>query len=326
MFNWGLIGGGWISSKFAKGLTATDDMCVHALASASGRNPFGIEPQVTYSSYDELIADEKVDAVYIGLLNHQHYPVIKQCLMAKKPVLCEKPITINAKELEELLQIAKEQQVFFMEAMWTRFLPASDYLCDIFQNEKYGKVCHMHMTFGSEQKMSIPRLEKPEFGGGALLDLGVYSLSLADYWLGDKLEKINAAWADLSEDKIDLTSGATLTYEKGTLVETSCSIRKNLPNDVYVVTDEAEFRIPYYWKAMQIQRFIRKNNFEENLPVEVLNFDFPENGYQFEAWEVKRCVEAGLLESEKMSWADSLKIMKLMDELRKQYGVVYPQD
>jgi len=72
MFNWGLIGGGWISSKFAKGIKVTDDMCVYALASASGRNPYGIEPQVTYTTYDELLADDKVDAVYIGLLNNLH--------------------------------------------------------------------------------------------------------------------------------------------------------------------------------------------------------------------------------------------------------------
>ena len=138
MFRWGLMGSGFISSQFARGIEDINGAEVYAVASISGKNPYGICAEKYYGDYETLVQDSKIDAVYVGTIHPQHFSCVKLCLMAGKPVLCEKPIALNSVQLKEMVKLAEENHTFFMEAVWTRYLPAARYMRDILREESFG--------------------------------------------------------------------------------------------------------------------------------------------------------------------------------------------
>ncbi len=325
MFQWGIMGGGNISSQFAAGIEKTEGMSVYALASQSGRNGFGIKAEKYYATYEDLAADPRVDAVYVGTIHPQHLPCVRICLEAGKPVLCEKPIAMNTGELEEMLGLAEKKQTFFMEAMWSRYLPAVREMKRIAQEEIYGKVQYLHITFGSQIPKEVRRIYEADLGGGALLDVGVYGVNLADYWLGVKEKEIHA-WAQKLPNTVDVYTGVQILYENGAAADLVFATDRKLPNSGVIVTDKAELVMPYFWRPTEILRYKPNGNFASERLEERLSFSLKGNGYPHEALEVKRCVEEGLLESPDMTWEDSRRIMTLLDEIRRQSGIRYPQD
>lgn len=353
MFHWGIMGGGFISSQFAKGIAFTDDMEVQAVASVSGRDPFGIQARAYYDSYENLAEDENIDAVYVGTIHPLHLPCVKLCLEAGKPVLCEKPIAMNARELEEMLALAREKKVFFMEAMWSRYLPAVRYVKELLAEGTYGTPQYMHITFGNCVPESNERIHKAALGGGSLLDVGVYGINLADFWLthGNSSAENRKetqedslcpeqgffpevaemhSWAVKNTEFLDLTTMVQMLYYNGrgksALVDVTCSVQRNLPNSAYIVTDKGEFSVPYFWRSDRIFGYTPNQGFQTERCFLQKEFPLEGNGYQYEALEVKRCIEAGLMESPDMTWEDSLRIMRRMDAIRRQCGIRYPQD
>ncbi len=331
MFRWGIMGGGFISSQFAKGVEFVEGMEVQAVASASGRNPFGIQAGKYYDTYEALAADENVDAVYVGTIHPLHLPCVRLCLEAGKPVLCEKPVTINAGELEEILELAKKKKVFFMEAMWSRYLPAVRYVKELLAEGSYGAPQYMHITFGNCVPESAERIHKAALGGGALLDVGVYGLNLADFWLSNqKASEEMHSWSIKNTENVDLTTVVQMGYagtgRTPTLVDITCSVERSLPNSAYIVTEKGEFSVPYFWRPDRVLGYTPNQGFQTERCFLQKEFPLEGNGYQYEALEVKRCLEAGLTESPDMTWADSLRIMKRMDAIRSQCGIWYPQD
>lgn len=325
MFRWGLLGSGFISSQFAKGIDDIPEAEVYAVASISGNNPYGICAKKYYRDYEALVKDSKIDAVYVGTIHPQHFPCVKLCLMAGKPVLCEKPIALNSKQLIELINLANEKNTFFMEAMWTRYLPAARYIRDILQEGHYGKVHYMNFTFGNRADRSAKRLFDASLGGGALLDIGVYGLNLAKFWMGEEPNKIHS-WAEQDNNTIDLTTSIQLSYKNGAVADMMFSINKNLPNSAYIVTDKAEFEIPYFWRPNTVLQYTPNRDFILERIECKKEFSIVGNGYSYEALEVMHCVKSELLESSDMTWKDSLCIMRYMDTIRKQCGIKYPQD
>ena len=325
MFRWGIMGGGNISSQFAAGIEAAEGMEVYGLASRSGRGKSGIRAEKYYDTYEELAADPAVDAVYVGTIHPQHLPCVKICLEAGKPVLCEKPIAMNTGELEEMLELAEKRKVFFMEAMWSRYLPAVREMRRIVQEEVYGKAQYLYITFGAQIPQTVRRIYQADLGGGALLDVGVYGLNLADYWLGAREAEVHA-WAQKLPNTMDVYTGVQVLYENGAAADMTFATNRKLPNSAVLVTDRAELVLPYFWRPTEILRYRPNGNFDTERLEERLTFSLKGNGYPHEALEVKRCVEAGLLESPDMTWEDSRRILRLMDEIRRQCGIRYPQD
>jgi dihydrodiol dehydrogenase / D-xylose 1-dehydrogenase (NADP) len=325
MFHWGIMGSGSISHQFAAGLKEIKEAKLYAVASASGKNPFGIKAEKFYSSYEELAKDPNVDAVYIGTIHPIHLDCVKVCLENKKPVLCEKPIAINERELDEMIQLAKENNTFFMEAMWSRYLPVVRHVKEILQSGVYGRIHYMNITFGYVGDKKIQRLFEKKLGGGSLLDIGVYGLNLVDFWLGETPEKIHS-WAELSEEGVDVDTSVQLTYKSGVMTDMMFSFNRNLPNSAYIMTDKAELEIPYFWRPEVIVHRKPNGNFNSDLYEKTERTKLQGNGYQYEAMEVMRCIKEGLLESSDMTWEKSREIMQQMDCIRKQCGVVYPQD
>lgn len=325
MFNWGIMGGGFISSQFAKGLEAVPDMRVEALASRSGRNDRGISAANYYADYNEMLKNDRIDAVYIGTIHPQHLECAKLCLEAGKAVLCEKPVTLNSGELEEILELADRKQLFFMEAMWTRFIPLMRQLRQDIQDDVYGKVHNIHITFGGPAAPTTRRLWEARLGGGALLDVGVYGINVAEYLLGEAASEIHA-WADLTGENIDKDICIQMKYPSGCLADMVFSITRKVDSRAVLITDKAELEIPYFWRPDTMYRFspnadFRTDTLEEKKVVPVVG-----NGYNYEAQEVRRMLETGRIQSPVMSWEDSRSIMSQLDQIRKICGIVYPQD
>lgn len=325
MFKWGLMGGGRISSLFAKGLESADNMTVHGVASISGKNPYNIQTKKSYRTYEELASDPEIDAIYIDTIHPQHLPCVKICLEAGKPVLCEKPVTINAKELQEILNLAKAKNTFFMEAMWSRYLPSVRYLKELLAAGQFGQTDYMHITFGTRVDPSVQRIYDVSLGGGALLDIGVYGINLADYWLGETPKEIHSH-AQCLENTVDLSTSVQFAYESGAAAEMMFAVNRYLTDSACIVTEKAEFVVPYFWRPDTILQYAPKGNFQVDRLRMRKEFPMVGNGYQYEAMEVRRCLERGLLESPDMSWQESLEIMKIMDTIRQQCGIRYPQD
>lgn len=325
MFHWGIMGSGSISSQFAAGLKEIEDAKLYAVASASGKNPYGIKADKFYDSYEELAEDPKVDAVYVGTIHPVHLACVRACLKNKKPVLCEKPVAINGIELSEMLQLSKENNTFFMEAMWSRYLPAIRHIREILQSGVYGRIHYMNITFGYVGDKKIKRLFEKKLGGGVLLDIGIYGLSIADFWMGEKPCKIHS-WAELSEEGIDVDTSVQLSYQSGMMADMMFSFNRNLPNNAYIVTDKAEFEIPYFWRPEVVIHRRPNGNFNSELFEKTEVIRLQGNGYQYEAMEVMRCVKEGALESPEMTWENSREIMQQMDKIRRQCGIIYEQD
>lgn len=325
MFKWGLMGSGIISSQFFKAISDIDNAQVYALASVSGKNPYEIQAEKYYRDYKLLAEDPEVDAVYVGTIHPQHLPCVKICLEAGKPVLCEKPIALNSRELNEMLELASEKNIFFMEAMWTRYLPATRYIKEILEEERYGKVHYINLTFGYRGDRTVKRLYEASLGGGTLLDLGVYGVNMADFWMEEEPCDIHS-WAEKTEETVDLTTSVQFAYKSGAVIDMMFSINRNLPNKAYIITDKAEFEIPYFWRPDTVFQYKPNGNFDNNCFESKKEFPIESNGYQYEAMEAMRCVKSGLLESSDMTWDTSKRIMKQLDIIRQQCGIKYPQD
>ncbi len=349
MFRWGIMGGGFISSQFAKGIESTEGMTVQAVASVSGRNPFGIRAERYCNSYEALAEAKDIDGIYVGTIHPLHFPCVKMCLEAGKAVLCEKPVAMNAGELKEMIALAEEKNVFFMEAMWSRYLPAVRYVREQLAEGVYGVPRYMHITFGNAVPESNARIHRSALGGGALLDVGVYGINLAEFWLPgeDRFRQNQEAqtmksgcfdlesaeihsWAVRNGETADLTTDVQMLYHhdqgKSAVVNMTCSVERKLPNSAHIVTEQAEIYIPCFWKPDKILINTSGQDTQAGRCIVEKNIPMKENGYQYEALEVKRCVEAGLKESPDMTWEDSLRIMRKMDIIRSQCGIRYPQD
>ena len=323
-FRWGIISTGNIAKQFARGLSALPDAELAVVASRSQEtaDTFGDQFQVErrYDSYEALVADPRIDAIYVGTPHSFHRENTLMCLQAGKPVLCEKPFAINASQAQEMVDVARERQVFLMEAMWTRFTPVFVHLRDLLARRVIGDVQLILADFGFRTRFNPEgRLFKPELGGGALLDVGVYPVSLASMVLGAP-ERISSM-AHLGETGVDENAAMILGYPTGALAVLSTAIRTNTPQVAIINGTEGRITIHSRWwvpTRLTIEVYDRETT-EIDLPM-------VGNGYNYEAAEVARCVRAGKTESDVMPLDETLAVMRTLDEIRDQWGLKYPME
>lgn len=316
-FRWGIMGGGKISAKFAADIRSRQDAEVYALASQSAN--FDIPAGKQYTDYAAFATDDAIDAVYIGTIHPMHARCAEICLRAGKPVLCEKPVTMNAAECERLQETAREQGTFFMEAMWMRTLPASRELVKFCQET--GPVRYLQLSFGNAADPAASRLFKAALGGGAILDLGIYGVHFANMVIGEHPSACYAT-ARLNGEGVDTETAVRLEYPGGAVAEMSFSSERRMRNEAFVSTESAEFSVPFFWRPDRILQSPPNKAFE--IP-EVQSSYYPVQGagYGYEAKEVERCLEQGLLESPLVTHADSLQCMRTLDEIHRICGVCY---
>jgi len=318
-FRWGILGTGTIAGKFAEGLAATDDALPVAVGSRSRASAerfgqaFGIEHR--HDSYEGLANDPAVDAVYVATPHSLHRENTLACLRAGKHVLCEKPFAINAGEADDMVLCARDNGRFLMEAMWTRFNPVTKRVRERIASGAIGEPRMLACDFGFRTDFDRKsRLFDPRLGGGALLDVGVYCVSYAHMLFGGPPEVITGT-AQLGTTGVDEQSAWLFRYGGGELAVMSAAVRTNTPQEAVVTGTESRLRVPRFWCPDRL--FVGKS--EER-------FEIAGNGYHYQALEVARCVRAGKLESEVMPLGESLDVMRSLDRIRAQWGLVYPME
>jgi predicted dehydrogenase len=328
--NWGVVATGRIARRVTADLACLEDSVLHAVSSRSAASAKDFAGQYGFATsyhdragakgYEQLFADPDVDVVYIATPHAQHHEVATAALAAGKHVLCEKPLTVNAREAREIAGLARKQKLFLMEAVWTRFLPSTRRALEVVRSGGIGTVRCVQADLGFAVTYDPgDRLWDPAAGGGALLDLTVYPLTWAVNILGFP-ESITAA-GQLNHDGIDVQNTVTLGYADGSTAQLMSSLQASSPGIVTVSGTEGWLRTGsplYNAPRLEFQGPDGK--------VQVEEFDEETEGFIHELREAARCIRAGLLESPLMPWHESVKMMQLLDEARSQLGVRYQND
>ena len=324
-FNWGIIGPGKIAHKFAQDLEQVKGATIYAIA---GRNQeraqrFADVYQAPHAFDDvsQLLALPDLDVVYIATPHTQHHQYTIQCLEASKAVLCEKPWAINSREAEDVAALAREKQVFLMEAVWTRFLPTTQKILSLIAEGTIGTVESIQADFGFRVLEPDPesRLFNPALGGGSLLDIGLYPVFLAQLLLGTP-EQIHAH-ARLSETGVDTEMNILLDYGPGQVANLHSTFGAHTKTEAFIHGSKGSI----HWHT----RWHEPTHFSVLLPEqgpENYFFDYQTHGYSYEAERVQECLAQGLLECPELPLDFSLKMTKLLDDIRQKAGVQYPQD
>jgi predicted dehydrogenase len=318
---WGILATGWIASRFVADLRTMPDAEVLAVGSRAVdtarafAQTYGI-PRA-YGSWAELAADPDVDVVYVATPHASHFAAAMTCVRAGRAVLCEKPFTLDAATAAELIDTARQNRVFVMEAMWTRCDPAILHARELVADGAIGEVTTVRADFGLAGPFAAThRLRARALGGGALLDLGVYPITIAHLFLGapDHIR----AWAKLSDDGVDENTGIVFGYDSGAVAALTCGLVGATPTTAAITGTRGRIELadPFFRPpSFALQR--------AGAPAEILPWPVDGTGYQYEAAEVHRCLRAGEIESTLVPHAATLEVMGLLDAIRAEVGVAY---
>jgi predicted dehydrogenase len=321
---WGIIGTGGIAKTFAGDLALLPDAALVAVGSRSQSSAdsfadrFGVVRR--HASYEELVTDPDVDAVYVATPHPSHHDSAMLAIDAGKAVLVEKPFTINAAEARSLIDAARAKGTFLMEAMWTRFLPDVARIRELLAEGRLGDVRSMTADHGQWFAQDPHhRLFAPELGGGALLDLGIYPLSFASMVYGSPTRV--TATADMTSTGVDAQTAVVLQYEGGRQSVSFTTLEAMSANRLCISGTDARLEIDSV--------FYRPNSFTITTRAGVAErFEFADEGHgiRHQAAEVGRCLRAGLAESPILTLDETLSIMETLDEVRRQIGLRYPSE
>jgi predicted dehydrogenase len=321
---WGVLGPGNIARKFAAGLSVLDDAQLLAVGSRSqdSADKFGDEFHVErrYSSYETLVKDPDLDVIYIATPHPFHVQQSILCLEHGKAVLCEKPFTINAQEARQIVDTARAKRIFAMEAMWTRFIPMWVQIRKMLADGIIGEIRMITGDFGYRAPFDPQRRTlNPALGGGGLLDVGVYPISIVSMLLGTP-DRI-ASMADIGETGVDEQAAAIMGYANGAMGIIHTAVRTQTLLETAIMGTDGHIRVHApSWVPTKIT-LTRAGAEPEEIEV-----PFVGNGYNYQAAEVARCLREGKLESETMPLDESISIMETMDEIRAQWGMKYPME
>ncbi|MCD6364985.1 MAG: Gfo/Idh/MocA family oxidoreductase [Planctomycetes bacterium] len=316
------MGAGRIARKFAEGLKDSENGRLVAIGSRTRNkaetfaDEFSVEHR--FDSYEALVADADVDAVYVATPHPMHKDNSILCLNAGKAVLCEKPFTVNAAEAREVIEVARAKGTFLMEAMWTRFLPPIVRLREMLAANVIGEVRMVTADFGFRTGWDpAGRLLNPQLAGGGLLDVGIYTIALATMVLGRPVEVTGLA--HIGDSGVDEQASMLLAFEGGALAILACAVRTNTPHEAAIVGTEGTIRLHRPWWSGSAMTLQVKGKDDELIDIPVDG-----NGYNYEADEVARCVAAGKTESDVVPLDETLGNIEIMDRLRGQWGLKYP--
>ena len=316
---WGIIGLGKIANKFATDLASIETAELVAVASRNLQNANNFAEKHTakkaYSSYEELAKDTNVDAVYIATPHSFHKEHAILCLRNKKAVLCEKPFAMNLSEVTEMIQVAKENNVLLMEALWSFFLPHFSYVLDLVKSEKFGKLKSLEADFGFHTPYNTDsRLFKKDLGGGSLLDIGIYPIFAALATLGEP--DVIHANATFFENGADASCDMVFQYKnaKATLKST---LLEETPSVAILKFDKATVKLNRQFHQSSSITVVQNNK------EEIINFDFKTIGYNFETAHFNNLIRAGEKESNIMTFEFSKNLINTLDKVREIIGLKY---
>lgn len=322
IYNWGILAPGNIASKFVAELKSLESARVLAVGSrdlpraATFATANGIER--AYGSYEELAADPDIDIIYVASPHVFHAEHTKLCLKYKKAVLCEKAFGMNSSEVAGMIDTAHREQVFLMEAFMTPHQPSYQEARKILESGLLGEIKHLHGWFGFNKAPydTSGRLFNPKLGGGALLDIGLYPLFDALWFLGEPIE--TEAYADLTPLKIDQSISVSMRFVGGRTATLFASFFAAVGVGTDIFCERGTLRLR---RTSAIHQWLEVVIPGE--PVKTIHFDEATCGLKLEALEVMHCIDKKRLESAVMSHQNSLILLNSLDLIRQKAGIKY---
>jgi len=322
-FRIGIIGAGHIAEKMSATITAMDGTEAYAVASRdkcradefASRHGFA----KSYGSYEELADDPMVQLIYVATPHSFHYRHVMMCLAKGKPVLCEKSFMLNAVQAREAINMSRRKGVFLAEAMWTRYVPARKILKELLDGGAIGKPALLtaHLSYPVAWK---ERITRPELGGGALLDLGVYCVNFALMNFGDDISDINSVCTK-SADGMDMTENITFFYNDGRTAVLTSSVLCADDRQGIIRGDKGYIVVDNINNPMRIDLFDKNHS-------PVRSYEMPPQITGFE-YEVEACMDAirnGKIEVGQMPHCEIMKVMEIMDRIRDGLGIRFPEE
>ena len=320
-FSWGILGPGGIARAFAKDLTLLEGHTIGAVGSRSLANAQSFADEfggTAYGSYEELVNDSTIDAIYVATPHPAHHDNVILALNAGKPVLCEKPFAVNAQEAQAMVDAASRNNVALMEAMWARFLPHYAKVREIVASGVLGPILSIHADHGQRlADQNIPRLVEPNLAGGALLDLGIYPISFAHMILGNPLSIKSTAV--MTDKGVDAQTSMIFTYGNGAQSILTTTMIEQTPCRAVVAGLNGWLEIDRTFYNPANMRVVLNDGSITQYPSQ-----YSGHGLREQAEIFKHLVQSGKFESEILSWQDTVDIMKTMDTVREQIGLKYP--
>lgn len=328
IINWGIIGLGKIAHKFAHDLLLEAHSNLYAVASRSQEKAKAFmalyQAEVAYNDYAQLANDPNVDAIYIATPHVFHCEQTLMCLEAGKAVLCEKAFAMNEKEVRQMIEKSREKQVFLMEALWTRFIPATEYLLTLLAQNTIGDIRLVRADFGFKGEYDTTRrFYNRDLGGGSLLDIGIYPIYLSLLTLG--APDAITAHADFAATQVDESCRMFFHYKNKNQQPANAVLDSTLttatPVEAWLHGTTGTLKLHQrFHHTEQISHYDLKNNL-----IETWEIPYTGNGYYHEIQEVNRCLQEGLTESPKMPLSFSLALIQTLDRVRQKIGLVYPK-
>ena len=323
---WGIIGVGNIANKMANALKITANNQLYAVASKTPSkarifaDKYGVENAF---SYQEIVNSEEIDVIYVATTHNFHFDNAKLALEHGKHVLIEKAFTVNAKEARELVRIARENDLFLMEAIWTRFLPSVKLLKEKIRNLEIGDVKQINIAYGGFVGSDYEkRLKDPALAGGVTLDMGIYAISFVCYLLGELPTDIKSMtrFGDMGADEI---SNYMFRFPSKCLTNICTSYNLKMKNEAIIYGTKGFITFPEFSAGQRFTIFKHEGTNDIKDTIDVLEKNH-ENGFIYQVEEVARCIQKGKLESNIIPLNETIGIMEVMDKMREEWDFIYP--
>lgn len=319
----GVLGTGAIAECVCPTMAKLDELECYGIASRSlekaesFRKAYGF--QKAYGSYEELLEDDEVELIYVAVPHSHHYECMKMCIEHGKPVICEKAFTVNAQQAKEIYALAQEKKVFATEAMWTRYMPSRTKLQEVLQSGTIGEIRALtaNLAYNVAHRQ---RLHDPALAGGALLDVGVYGINFALMHFGKEISRVESS-VQMLPSGVDEMETISIFYKDGKMANITAGI-----------TSRSDRQGIFYGS----HGYIVVNNINNPQSISVYDdkdcllsrWEAPKqiSGYEYEFLECVKAIRNGRWESWSIPLEESVFMMEIMDEIRRQWGLVYPQE
>lgn len=319
----GIVGTGGIAHRFANAIKNVPEAELTSIASRRQEtaDAFGDEFNIPnrFSSYKAMAESDKIDVAYIAVPHDGHKGATLLMLNNKKAVICEKPLALNAKEVSEMIEASKKNDVFLMEAMWGRLVPGTEKLIEIINSGILGEIRSAtgDFCYNMDDELDHHIFDLAQ-GGGSLLDVGVYGLYFLSWCLGNEVKRIQSV-SDIQYN-VDAHTCVQMEYENGSIGRFSGAVLLSKPNEGAVYGTKGFARFERFYAPQQIELHI------DGEDVKIIETPYKGNGFEEQILHTCACIKEGLKESPINTHAQSLFIAKQMDEIRSQIGLKFPVD
>ena len=315
----GIIGAGAIAEIMANTIKGLEDVEAYAIASRSLEKAEEFKKQngfeKAYGSYEELVKDPKVDLIYIATPHSEHYKNMKLCIENHKAILCEKAFTVNAKQAKEIVELARKENVYVAEAIWTRYMPSRVLINEAIKEIGNVNIITANLAYPIKFKQ---RMTDPYLAGGTLLDLGVYGLNFASMIFGDNFEKIDTS-VTFTDTGVDESEVFNVIYPDKRMAILTHSMLSRGDRKGIIYGEKGYIVIENINNPNSIKIFDTDDNLVKDIPIQKQI-----TGYEYEVIEAMKCLKEGRIESYSMPLSETIKIMEIMDSIRESWNFKYP--